>query len=139
MAVKGPEEVFIHAIKANELAEKEFRENGEISFVLSKSGFKRLKKIIDLEKDNFGTKGKQTWLSKIRFFLNGVRWFMRTMYGVFFDSCLENCSNFYIIHKSVINEIQEHEYSENKKCTDVTFIRKKNPRVSWLSGIENVS
>ena len=139
MGIKGKDDVFIHILKAEELAKKEFREKGEISFLLSKGGFKKLKKLIDLEKDNFGTNRKRTLLSKIKFIFRGAHWFLLSLYGILFDERLRDSSSFYIVHNSVISEIQEHDYTENNKCKVVTFIRKKNPPVSWLSGIEESS
>ncbi len=137
MAVKDKNDVFIHIVKANELANKEFTENGEISFFLTKGGFKKLKKLIDLETNYFGANRKKSVNGKITFFLNGLRWVMKSMYYAIFDMHLENINHFYLTHKHEIKEIQEHEYSENKRCTVVTFIRKKNPSVSHLSVVEN--
>ena len=139
MSIKGKDDVFIHILKAEELAKTEFREKGEISFLLSKSGFKKLNRLIELQKDNFGTKGKRTILSRLKLVYRGARWFLISMYGILFDERLRDSSNFYIIHSSLISEIQEHDYSENNKCKVITFIRKKNPPVSWLSGVEEPS
>lgn len=133
VAIKGPDDVFIPALKIIELEKKEFKENGEITFILSKSGYKRLMKMIEIEENTFDRKGKRTVFGKFMVYFNGVRWLMKSMYGVLFDSHLENCSSFYIIHKSAIKEIQKHEYSESSKCVAITFIRKKNPPVSWPS------
>lgn len=139
MGIKGKDDVFIYSLKADELAKKEFREKGEISFLLSKRGLKKLKKLIELQKDNFGKNRKRTFLTKITVIFRGIHWFLLSMYGILFDERLRDSHSFQIIHSSVISEMQEHDYSENSKCKVVTFIRKNNPPVSWLSGLEESS
>lgn len=133
METKNKEDVFFPELEIMELQDKQFKNKGEISFLLSRSGIKRFRKLLKIHHSDFGRKGRSRGFGKVMFILNGIRFLYHSFMSIVFDSRLENVNSFYIIHQSVIKEVQEAKYSENPKCTVITFMRKKNPPVSWPS------
>jgi len=131
VGIKGESDVFIHSVKAYDLSVSEFRENGEISFVLTTAGLKRFRKLEKLSRNNFKSFDSHSTMGRFRNLIIGIKWIYNSLFAIFFDSRLEEVHSFFIINKSQIVDIEIHDYSASPKCKVITFIRKKNPIIPW--------
>lgn len=127
MRIKNKDDVFIPDLEVMELQKSRFKEEGEISFVLSRGGIKRFRKLLNIHRTDFGRRGRSRAVGKIMFIINGFRFLYHSFISIFFDSELDNVHSFYIINQPVIKLVSEDSYSENPKCIVVTFTRKSNP------------
>lgn len=121
---RNKDEVFIPELEMMNLADQKFKDDGQISFLLSRRGGKRLRKIIALNGSDFGRLGRSKLIGNIVLIPNALLFFYHTLFAVFFDSRLYHASTFYLFNQYKIKDICEYDYQENPRCTVISYVQK---------------